>query len=83
MRHMVLAYNKLSFSQVYKLYTALQQYYQSYERKDSPATEPAEDTDMELTNTEELGGKMEKEELDLEPRYRRMRCTRKEKCTPQ
>lgn len=67
MRHMVLAYNKLSFSQVYKLYTALQQYYQSYERKDSPATEPAEDTDMELTNTEELGGKMEKEELDLEP----------------
>ncbi|MGH0159188.1 UNVERIFIED_CONTAM: hypothetical protein FKN15_075736 [Acipenser sinensis] len=64
---MVLAYNKLSFSQVYKLYTALQQYYQSYERKDSPATEPAEDTDMELTNTEELGGKMEKEELDLEP----------------
>lgn len=67
MRHMVLAYNKLSFSQVYKLYTALQQYYQSYERKDSPAAEPAEDTDMELTNTEELGGKMEKEELDLEP----------------
>ncbi|KAK6483533.1 anaphase-promoting complex subunit 5-like [Huso huso] len=67
MRHMVLAYNKLSFSQVYKLYTALQQYYQSYERKDSPTAEPAEDTDMELTNTEELGGKMEKEELDLEP----------------
>ncbi|KAK1160144.1 anaphase-promoting complex subunit 5-like [Acipenser oxyrinchus oxyrinchus] len=67
MRHMVLAYNKLSFSQVYKLYTALQQYYQSYERKDSPAAEPAEDTDMELTNTEELGGKMEKEELDLTP----------------
>ncbi|MBN3285982.1 APC5 protein, partial [Polyodon spathula] len=67
MRHMVLAYNKLSFSQVYKLYTALQQYYQSCERKDSPAAEPAEDTGMELTNTEELGAKMEKEELDFAP----------------
>nr|5BPZ_A Chain A, Anapc5 protein [Xenopus laevis] len=31
LRHMILAYNKLSFSQVYKLYTSLQQYFQSDE----------------------------------------------------
>lgn len=60
LRHMILAYNKLSFSQVYKLYTALQQYFQNDEKK--PGTE---ESDMELTNTEELEGKMEKEELDM------------------
>uniref|UniRef100_A0A4W3H8L6 Anaphase-promoting complex subunit 5 n=1 Tax=Callorhinchus milii TaxID=7868 RepID=A0A4W3H8L6_CALMI len=62
LRHMILAYNKLSFSQVYKLYTALQQYYQSYENLTSRATE-REETDMELT-TLDLEGKMEKEELE-------------------
>ncbi|XP_030438941.1 anaphase-promoting complex subunit 5 isoform X1 [Gopherus evgoodei] len=60
LRHMILAYNKLSFSQVYKLYTALQQYYQNDEKKNG-----IDETDMELTNTEELEGKMEKEELDV------------------
>ncbi|NWX85930.1 APC5 protein, partial [Nothoprocta pentlandii] len=59
LRHMILAYNKLSFSQVYKLYTALQQYFQSDEKKDG-----IDESDMELTNTEELEGRMEKEELD-------------------
>ncbi|XP_068767025.1 anaphase-promoting complex subunit 5 isoform X1 [Struthio camelus] len=59
LRHMILAYNKLSFSQVYKLYTALQQYFQNDEKKDG-----IDESDMELTNTEELEGKMEKEELD-------------------
>uniref|UniRef100_A0A4W3HBM3 Anaphase-promoting complex subunit 5 n=1 Tax=Callorhinchus milii TaxID=7868 RepID=A0A4W3HBM3_CALMI len=63
LRHMILAYNKLSFSQVYKLYTALQQYYQSYENLTSRATE-REETDMELT-TLDLEGKMEKEELEF------------------
>uniref|UniRef100_A0A673YQQ4 Anaphase-promoting complex subunit 5 n=1 Tax=Salmo trutta TaxID=8032 RepID=A0A673YQQ4_SALTR len=52
MRHMLLAYNKLSFSQVYKLYKALQQYYHN-------------DSDMDLTSTEDnVGERMEKEELD-------------------
>ncbi|XP_074868912.1 anaphase-promoting complex subunit 5 isoform X1 [Carettochelys insculpta] len=60
LRHMILAYNKLSFSQVYKLYTALQQYYQNDEKKTG-----IDEADMELTNTEEFEGKMEKEELDV------------------
>ncbi|XP_068510056.1 anaphase-promoting complex subunit 5 isoform X1 [Anas acuta] len=59
LRHMILAYNKLSFSQVYKLYTALQQYFQNDEKKSG-----IDENDMELTNTEEQEGKMEKEELD-------------------
>lgn len=63
LRHMILAYNKLSFSQVYKLYTALQQYYQSYEKMSSRTTE-IDDTDMELTSLD-LEGKMEKEELEF------------------
>lgn len=49
LRHMNLAYNKLSFSQVYKLYTHLQQYFQNDKKSD----------DMELT--QELEGKVEKE----------------------
>ncbi|KAM9178704.1 anaphase-promoting complex subunit 5 isoform 1-T1 [Mergus octosetaceus] len=60
LRHMILAYNKLSFSQVYKLYTALQQYFQNDEKKSG-----IDENDMELTNTEEQEGKMEKEELDV------------------
>lgn len=64
LRHMILAYNKLSFSQVYKLYTALQQYFQNDEKKNA-----IDENDMELTNTEELEGKMEKEELDVPLRW--------------
>uniref|UniRef100_A0A3Q3AIV7 Anaphase-promoting complex subunit 5 n=1 Tax=Kryptolebias marmoratus TaxID=37003 RepID=A0A3Q3AIV7_KRYMA len=53
MRHMLLAYNKLSFSQVYKLYKSLQQYYHN-------------DSDMDLTSTEDtVGDRMDKEELDV------------------
>uniref|UniRef100_A0A667ZXD1 Anaphase-promoting complex subunit 5 n=1 Tax=Myripristis murdjan TaxID=586833 RepID=A0A667ZXD1_9TELE len=52
MRHMLLAYNKLSFSQVYKLYKSLQQYYHN-------------DSDMDLTSTEDtVGDRTDKEELD-------------------
>lgn len=61
LRHMILAYNKLSFSQVYKLYTALQQYFQN----DDERKNGIDESDMDLTNTEEFEGKMEKEELDL------------------
>ncbi|XP_065273605.1 anaphase-promoting complex subunit 5 isoform X2 [Emys orbicularis] len=70
LRHMILAYNKLSFSQVYKLYTALQQYYQNDEKKTG-----IDETDMELTNTEELEGKMEKEELDVPLREEEISCS--------
>lgn len=58
---MILAYSKLSFSQVYKLYTALQQYFHSAERK------AVGDTDMELTR-EDGERKMEKEDLDVSVR---------------
>ncbi|XP_025055087.1 anaphase-promoting complex subunit 5 isoform X4 [Alligator sinensis] len=69
LRHMILAYNKLSFSQVYKLYTALQQYFQNDEKKTG-----IDETDMELTNTDELEGKMEKEELDIPLREEEISC---------
>ncbi|XP_016058542.1 PREDICTED: anaphase-promoting complex subunit 5 isoform X2 [Miniopterus natalensis] len=68
LRHMILAYSKLSFSQVFKLYTALQQYFQNGEKK------AAEDTDMELTR-EEGERKMEKEELDLSVREEEVSCS--------
>ncbi|XP_010017630.1 PREDICTED: anaphase-promoting complex subunit 5 isoform X2 [Nestor notabilis] len=71
LRHMILAYNKLSFSQVYKLYTALQQYFQNDDEKKNGIDE----SDMELTNTEELEGKMEKEELDLPLREEEISCS--------
>ncbi|KAM9526425.1 anaphase-promoting complex subunit 5 [Guaruba guarouba] len=71
LRHMILAYNKLSFSQVYKLYTALQQYFQSDDEKKNGIDE----SDMDLTNTEELEGKMEKEELDLPLREEEISCS--------
>ncbi|XP_075625538.1 anaphase-promoting complex subunit 5 isoform X2 [Balearica regulorum gibbericeps] len=70
LRHMILAYNKLSFSQVYKLYTALQQYFQNDEKKNG-----IDESDMELTNTEELEGKMEKEELDVPLREEEISCS--------
>lgn len=70
MRHMLLAYNKLSFSQVYKLYQSLLQYYYSPFPKpaDGQGGLPAlvaDDSDMDLTSTEDtVGERMEKEELD-------------------
>ena len=70
MRHMLLAYNKLSFSQVYKLYKSLQHYYHSHYAKptDAQAGLPAlaaDDSDMDLTSTEDtVGDRMDKEELD-------------------
>uniref|UniRef100_A0A8C4F319 Anaphase-promoting complex subunit 5 n=1 Tax=Dicentrarchus labrax TaxID=13489 RepID=A0A8C4F319_DICLA len=70
MRHMFLAYDKLSFSQVYKLYKSLQQYYHSHYAKPSdgqvglPAL-VADDSDMDLTNPEDaVGDRIDKEELD-------------------
>jgi len=70
MRHMLLAYNKLSFSQVYKLYKSLQHYYHSHYAK--PANGQvgltvlvADDSDMDLTSTEDtVGDRVDKEELD-------------------
>ncbi|KAM3610629.1 uncharacterized protein V6R79_006719 [Siganus canaliculatus] len=76
MRHMLLAYNKLSFSQVYKLYKSLQQYYHSHyatptDGRLAPPPPPpppqltADDSDMDLTSTEDtVGDRMDKEELD-------------------
>uniref|UniRef100_A0A452TJ76 Anaphase-promoting complex subunit 5 n=1 Tax=Ursus maritimus TaxID=29073 RepID=A0A452TJ76_URSMA len=69
LRHMILAYSKLSFSQVFKLYTALQQYFQNGEKK------TVEDADMELTNREEGERKMEKEELDVSIREEEVSCS--------
>ncbi|XP_070619321.1 anaphase-promoting complex subunit 5 [Erythrolamprus reginae] len=67
LRHMILAYNKLSFSQVYKLYTALQQYFQNEEKKGR-----GDECEMELTR----GGdeEMEKEELDAPLREEEISC---------
>lgn len=59
LRHMILAYSKLSFSQVFKLYTALQQYFQNGEKK------TVEDADMDREDGER---QMEKEELDVSVR---------------
>lgn len=70
MRHMLLAYNKLSFSQVYKLYKSLQHYYHSHYAKPSdgqvglPAL-VADDSEMDLTSTEDtVGDRVDKDELD-------------------
>ncbi|KAM4827270.1 LOW QUALITY PROTEIN: anaphase-promoting complex subunit 5 [Thomomys bottae] len=69
LRHMILAYSKLSFSQVFKLYTALQQYFQSGEKK------TVEDADMELASREEGERKMEKEDLDVSVREEEVSCS--------
>lgn len=71
MRHMLLAYNKLSFSQVYKLYKSLQLYYHSHFAKPSDGQMElpvlvADDSDMDLTSTEcTVGDRTDKEELDI------------------
>ncbi|KAJ8285807.1 hypothetical protein GJAV_G00031150 [Gymnothorax javanicus] len=74
LRHMLLAYNKLSFSQVYKLHTALQRYCHGYYTPDldssklSQSEATKEDTDMEMTSTEDtLRVKLEKEESEALP----------------
>ncbi|KAM7391676.1 hypothetical protein PAMP_022344 [Pampus punctatissimus] len=70
MRHMLLAYNKLSFSQVYKLYKSLQHYYHSHYAKpnDGQVGLPAlvaDDSDMDLTSTEDtVGDRIDREEVD-------------------
>nr|XP_057926455.1 anaphase-promoting complex subunit 5 isoform X2 [Doryrhamphus excisus] len=61
MRHMLLAYNKLSFSQVYKLYKSLQHYYHSHYSKPTEGqvglmAVAADDCDMDLTSTEDTVG---------------------------
>ncbi|XP_051509394.1 anaphase-promoting complex subunit 5-like [Myxocyprinus asiaticus] len=62
MRQMLLAYNKLSFSQVYKLYKSLQQYCHSGDQPELSAL-PAED--MELTSNEDPSADhIDKHELD-------------------
>lgn len=64
MRHMLLAYNKLSFSQVYKLYKSLQQYYHSHDEGTLPALN-FDWLDMDLASTEDtVGDRMDKDELD-------------------
>ncbi|XP_048857249.1 anaphase-promoting complex subunit 5 isoform X2 [Brienomyrus brachyistius] len=71
MRHMLLAYNKLSFSQVYKLYIALQHYYVAGTGGGTWRATADVDMDlneMELTGTEDAAGaKAEKEDLDTGP----------------
>lgn len=70
MRYMLLAYNKLSFSQVYKLYKSLQHYYHSHYTKPTEGQVglpvlTADDSDMDLTSTEDaVGDRIEKEQLD-------------------
>lgn len=70
MRHMLLAYNKLSFSQVYKLYKSLQHYYHSHYAKPADGTLGlpalvANDSDMDLTSTEDtVGDRIDRDELD-------------------
>ncbi len=62
MRQMLLAYNKLSFSQVYKLYKSLQQYCR---RGNQPELSVLPAEDMELTSNEDPSAdRIDKDELD-------------------
>ncbi|XP_035391970.1 anaphase-promoting complex subunit 5 [Electrophorus electricus] len=64
MRQMLLAYNKLSFSQVYKLYKTLQQYCRQGQRPPRDFSTLAAE-DMELTSNDDPGADpMDGEELD-------------------
>ncbi|KTG33717.1 hypothetical protein cypCar_00015082 [Cyprinus carpio] len=61
MRQMLLAYNKLSFSQVYKLYKSLQQYCHRVQ----PELSALPTEDMELTSNEDPSAEhIDKDELD-------------------
>ncbi|XP_076125763.1 anaphase-promoting complex subunit 5 isoform X1 [Alosa pseudoharengus] len=83
MRHMLLAYNKLSFSQVFKLYKSLQQYCNK-DRWVSPSSGPqaelpsAANEDMELTSTEDTSvdrvDGMDREEPDAGPLHQSELC---------
>uniref|UniRef100_A0AAZ3R058 Anaphase-promoting complex subunit 5 n=1 Tax=Oncorhynchus tshawytscha TaxID=74940 RepID=A0AAZ3R058_ONCTS len=69
---MLLAYIKLPFKQVYKLYNALQHYYHSHYAQpgDGQVGLPAltaDDSDMALTSTEDTVGERMEEELDTAP----------------
>lgn len=65
MRQMLLAYNKLSFSQVYKLYKSLQQY---CHRGNQPELSALPTEDMELTSNEDPSAdRIDKDELDTTP----------------
>ncbi|XP_012586655.1 PREDICTED: anaphase-promoting complex subunit 5 [Condylura cristata] len=70
LRHMVLAYSKLSFSQAFKLYTALQRYFQSGEKT------AACDAAMGSAAREEPGRGLEKEDLDVSAREEEASCSR-------
>lgn len=72
MRHMLLAYIKLPFKHVYKLYNALQHYYHSHYAQpgDGQVGLPAltaDDSDMDLTSTDDTVGERMEEELDTAP----------------
>uniref|UniRef100_A0AAR2LFX6 Anaphase-promoting complex subunit 5 n=1 Tax=Pygocentrus nattereri TaxID=42514 RepID=A0AAR2LFX6_PYGNA len=65
MRQMLLAYNKLSFSQVYKLFRSLQQYSHRGGRPQCDLSALTTE-DMELTSNEDTSvDPMEKDELDM------------------
>ncbi|XP_036434015.1 anaphase-promoting complex subunit 5 [Colossoma macropomum] len=67
MRQMLLAYNKLSFSQVYKLFRSLQQYSNRGGRPQRDLSALTTE-DMELTSNEDTSvDPMEKDELDMGP----------------
>ncbi|XP_046728203.1 anaphase-promoting complex subunit 5 [Silurus meridionalis] len=74
MRQMLLAYNKLSFSQVYKLYKALQQYCRRGQRpRNDPTT--AANEDMELSaNEDPLADITEKSEPNTHSLHSELRC---------
>ncbi|XP_053557713.1 anaphase-promoting complex subunit 5 [Bombina bombina] len=77
LRHMFLAYNKLSFSQVYKLYTSLQQYFQS-EKSTTDLKKENDEADMDLTNSDDDDDserKLEKEDLDFPIREEDLACS--------
>ncbi|XP_012671450.1 anaphase-promoting complex subunit 5 [Clupea harengus] len=83
MRHMLLAYNKLSFSQVFKLYKSLQQYCNK-DRWATPSSGPQAELpssvneDMELTSTEDTSvdrvDGMDREEPDAGPLHQSELC---------
>nr|XP_061804683.1 anaphase-promoting complex subunit 5-like isoform X3 [Nerophis lumbriciformis] len=70
MRHMLLAYNKLSFSQVYKLYKSLQHYYHNNDPKPTEGhmcsmAMAVDDCDMDLTSTEDtVGDRLDRDDKD-------------------
>ncbi|XP_077418720.1 anaphase-promoting complex subunit 5 isoform X2 [Vanacampus margaritifer] len=70
MRHMLLAYNKLSFSQVYKLYKSVQQYYHNLYSKPTEGQVSLVSCQMDLdnmdltSNEDTVGDRLDREEGD-------------------